>query len=167
MDDQETAQSDSEEQKEQGQDEQQDGSGGEQSDAQAKAQQVEEESEQAKEKVKELEENPPEKLEDWPDDKAKYETFGGPEGEHSYEEGPEAQLGPSSLRHHQDGKVSIAGDEVDNPEEYKGDPIPGGPTDPDAARVYGEPDLSEDSEGQDSESEGRSDSDEESEEAAD
>ena len=125
MDEQETEQRDNEQE----QDQQQNGSSDDQSDEQAKAQQVEEETQEAKKKVKELEENPPEKLEDWPDDKAKYETFGGPEGPHSYEEGPEAQLGPSSLRHHKDGKVSIAGEEVDNPEEYKGDPIPGGPTD--------------------------------------
>jgi hypothetical protein len=126
MDEQETQQRDTEEQ-------QNGGTGREQSDEQAKAQQVEEETQKAKEKVKELEENPPENLEDWPDDKAKYETFGGPEGQHSYEEGPESKLGPSSLRHHEDGKVTIAGDEVDDPDEYKGDPIPGGPTDPDAA----------------------------------
>src|SRR3954470_13498097 len=158
MDEQETQQRDTEEQ--------QDGSSGEhQSDEQAKAQKVEEETEEAKEKVKELEDDPPEKLEDWPDDKAKYETFGGPEGEHSYEDGPEKQLGPSSLRHHEDGKVTIAGDEVDDPDEYKGEPIPGGPTDPDSARMYGEPDLSEgeDSEGEDSESEGQRDSEEDSE----
>jgi hypothetical protein len=55
----------------------------------------------AKKTLEELEENPPEKLEDWPDGKAKYETFGGAEGE-----------------------------EVDDPDEYKGDPIPGGRTDP-------------------------------------
>ena len=91
--------------------------------------QQEREHEQAKEKVKELEENPPQKLEDWPDDKAKYETFGGPEGQHSYEEGPEKKLGPSSLRHREDGSVEVSGDEVDDPGEYKGDPIPGGPTD--------------------------------------
>jgi hypothetical protein len=114
--------------------------GQQQSDDQTKAKRVEEETEQAKEKVKELEENPPEKLEDWPDDKSKYETFGGPEGEHSYEEGPEKKLGPSSLRHYEDGKVSIEGEEVDNPEEYKGEPIPGGPTDPDSPSKYGEED---------------------------
>jgi hypothetical protein len=96
--------------------------------------QQEREHEKAKERIKELEENPPEKLEDWPDDKAKYETFGGPEGQHSYEEGPEKKLGPSSLRHREDGSVEVAGDEVDNPDEYKGDPIPGGPTDPDSPR---------------------------------
>src|SRR3954467_6789836 len=88
------------------------------------------------ESEKELEEGaPPADLEDWPDDAAKYETFGGPEGEHGYHEGPEEEkLGPSSLRHTEDGGVKIAGDEVDDPDEYKGDPIPGGPTDPDAAQ---------------------------------
>src|SRR4051812_22983392 len=99
-----------------------------------KAQEKEEEREQARDKVQELEEgDPPADLEDWPDDAAKYETFGGPEGEHGYHEGPEEEkLGPSSLRHGEDGGVTIAGEEVDDPDEYKGDPIPGGPTDPDA-----------------------------------
>jgi hypothetical protein len=84
---------------------------------------------EAKEEMKRLEEDPPEKLEDWPRGEAMYETFGGPEGDHSYDEGPERKLGPSSLRHHEGGEVSIEGEKVDNPEEYKGDPIPGGPTD--------------------------------------
>jgi hypothetical protein len=97
-----------------------------------KAHEKEEEREAARERMDEIEENPPEKLEDWPDDSAKYETFGGPEGEHSYEEGPEVKLGPSSLRHKEDGGVAIEGEEVDDPDKYKGDPIPGGPTDPDA-----------------------------------
>ena len=82
----------------------------------------------AKEKIRELEKDPPEKLEDWPDDEAKYETFGGPEGDHSYDEGPESKLGDSDVRHHEDGSVTKEGEEVD-PEDYKGDPIPGGPTD--------------------------------------
>ena len=102
------------------------------SDSQQKAQEVEKEREEAKEEIKKLEEDPPQKLEDWPSGKAKYETFGGPEGEHTYEEGPEKKLGPSSLRHHEGGEVTIEGEKVDNPDEYKGDPIPGGPTDPDA-----------------------------------
>jgi hypothetical protein len=98
-----------------------------------KAQEKEEEREQAREKVQEMEQgDPPDDLEDWPDDAAKYETFGGPEGEHSYEEGPETKLGPSSLRHHEGGGVSIEGEEVDDSDKYKGPPIPGGPTDPDA-----------------------------------
>src|ERR671921_2883930 len=99
-----------------------------------KAQEKEEEREEARDKVKELEEgDPPADLEDWPDDAAKYETFGGPEGEHGYHQGPEEEkLGPSSLRHGEDGEGTIKGEEVDAPDEYKGEPIPGGPTDPDA-----------------------------------
>jgi hypothetical protein len=109
------------------------------SEEQQKAQQAEEEFEQAKQTMKDLEEgDPPEKLEDWPSDQAKYETYGGPEGPHSYDEGPEQKLGPSSLRHHEDGDVSIEGDKVDDPDEYKGDPIPGGPTDPNAPDMGGE-----------------------------
>jgi hypothetical protein len=99
-----------------------------------KAQEKEEERDKAAEKIRELEEEgPPKDLEDWPDDAAKYETFGGPEGEHGYHEGPEEEkLGPSSLRHLEDGGVRIGHEDVDNPEDYKSDPIPGGPTDPDA-----------------------------------
>ena len=58
----------------------------------------------------------------------------GPRATHTYEEGPEKKLGPSGVRHHEDGSVSIDGEKVDNPDEYKGDPIPGGPTDPNAPR---------------------------------
>jgi hypothetical protein len=130
---------------EQGTDEQQEEgrpeSGGD--DEVSKARKAAEEDEQAKKKVKELEEDPPEKLEDWPDDKAKYETFGGAEGNESYEESVTSKLGPSSLRFKEDGGVVIEGEEVDDPDKYKGDPIPGGPTDPriSDARAYGEPDL--------------------------
>ena len=111
----------------------------------AKARKAAEEEEKAKEKVKELEEDPPEKLEDWPDDKAKYETFGGAEGNEGYEESVTSKLGPSSLRYREDGGVEIEGEEVDDPDEYKADPIPGGPTDPrmKGVRAYGEPDLTE------------------------
>ena len=126
------------------------------------AEKAEKEAEEAKEKVKELEENPPEKLEDWPDDKAKYETFGGAEGDESYEESVTSKLGPSSLRHREDGSVEIEGEEVDDPDEYKGPPIPGGPTDPKMkdSRAYGEPDLTEetsqDVEGEEGDGEGDS-----------
>jgi hypothetical protein len=95
----------------------------------------ERETEEAKEEVKQLEEDPPGKLEDWPTGKAKYETFGGPEGEHGYHEGPEQKLGPDSLRHREDGSVEVEGDEVDDPAEYKGEPVPGGPTDPDTPNL--------------------------------
>ena len=98
-----------------------------------KAKQEEQEVEEAKQTIEELQEgDPPEKLEDWPGGKAKYQTYGGPEGESGYDEGVTSKLGPSSLRHHEDGEVSIEGEEVDDPDEYKGEPIPGGPSDPDA-----------------------------------
>jgi hypothetical protein len=103
--------------------------------------QQEREGEEAKEEIRKIEEDPPEKLEDWPKGKAKYETFGGPEGEHGYHEGPEQNLGPSSLRHLEGGDVEIEGEKVENPDEYKGEPIPGGPTDPDAPRQPGEREL--------------------------
>src|SRR3954453_14749784 len=90
------------------------------------------EPEETSDVMQKLEEDPPKDLKDWPDGEGKYETYGGQEGDHGYEEGPEAKLGPSGLRHHEDGSVSIDGEKVDNPDDYKGDPIPGGPTDPNA-----------------------------------
>ncbi len=103
-------------------------------DAQTKAQSEEEEVEEAKKVMEELEKgDPPEKLEDWPGGKAKYQTYGGPDsGDGGYEDGATAKLGPSNLRHHEDGSVTVDGEEVDDPDEYKGEPIPGGPSDPDA-----------------------------------
>jgi hypothetical protein len=88
--------------------------------------------EEEKPSLSELEDDPPKRLEDWPDDERKYETFGGREGDHSYDEGPERKLGPSGVEHHPDGSVTIDGEPVDDPERFKGDPIPGGPTDPNA-----------------------------------
>jgi hypothetical protein len=107
--------------------------------AHAKAQEAEERHERARQKMEEIEKDPPEKLEDWPDDEAKYETFGGSEaGESTYDEQHEEALGEHSVRHHDDGKVEVKGEEVDNPDDYKGEPIPGGPTDPDAPAMPGE-----------------------------
>jgi hypothetical protein len=98
-----------------------------------KAKQDEQEAEKAKEQMRELEEgDPPEKLEDWPDGKAKYETYGGPDGESGYDDSATAKLGPSDLEYHEDGSIEIGGEEVDDPDEYRGEPIPGGPTDEDA-----------------------------------
>jgi len=93
---------------------------------------LEKEEEAAKQEVAELEDDPPKDLADWPDGDAKYKTMGGPEGDSGYEEGPTSNLGESGVRHHEDGTVTVEGEEVDNPDDYKGDPIPGGPTDPDA-----------------------------------
>ena len=102
-------------------------------DAAGAARREEEEVDKAKEVMSELEEgDPPERLEDWPGGRAKYLTYGGAEGEDGYDDGATTKLGPSSLRHHEDGSVSIDGEEVDDPEEFKGEPIPGGPSDPDA-----------------------------------
>src|SRR5215210_7550863 len=102
-------------------------------DAATKAQSEEEEVEEAKKVMEEIEEgDPPEKLEDWPGGKAKYQTYGGPDSEGGYEDGATSKLGPSNLRHHDDGSVTIDGEAVDNSAEYKGDPIHGGPSDPDA-----------------------------------
>ena len=98
---------------------------------------------QAEEKVKALEEDPPEDIQDWPDDDAKYKTFGGPETDSSYEESATAKLGESEVRHHEDGSVSVKGEKVDNPDDYKGDPIPGGPTDPNSAKLSGEKNLAD------------------------
>jgi hypothetical protein len=98
--------------------------------AQDAAQQQEQDVEQAREELHELEQGePPERLEDWPDGKAKYLTYGGPEGTAGYDEGPTSKLGPSSLEHHEDGSVSIEGEKVADPESYKADPIPGSPAD--------------------------------------
>jgi hypothetical protein len=94
------------------------------------AQQEQQDVERAKEEMHELEQgDPPEKLEDWPGGKAKYITYGGPEGTAGYDEGPTRKLGPSSLQHHEDGSVTIEGEQVDDPDEYKADPIPGSPAD--------------------------------------
>jgi hypothetical protein len=100
-----------------------------QSDARQKAQEAEEKHERAREKMEAIEKDPPDKLEDWPDDEAKYETFGGSEDQSAYDENHEEALGEHSVRHHDDGSVEVKGEVVDNPDEYKGDPIPGGPTD--------------------------------------
>jgi len=95
--------------------------------------------------MKELEENPPDKLEDFPGGKAKYRTMGGSEADAGYDEGATAKLGPSEVRHFEDGSVTVKGEKVDDPEKYKGEPIPGGPTDPNAPGLPGEPSDSDDS----------------------
>lgn len=100
------------------------------------------EQEERDERMKEIEENPPQDLKDWPDDANKYKTIGGPDADTGYEEGATAKLGPSGVQHHEDGSVSVDGEKVDDPDEYKGEPIPGGPTDPDSKAVSGEQDLS-------------------------
>lgn len=111
----------------------------EQRSAQAeKAQSDKDERDQAQETMKRLESDPPDKLEDWPTDKAKYQTFGGGDEGESYDDGPTAKLGPSEVRHFDDGSVTVGGEEVDNADDFKGEPIPGGPTDPESPETHGE-----------------------------
>jgi hypothetical protein len=81
-------------------------------------------SKEAREKVAELEDDPPSDLSEWPDDEAKYVTLGGSEGDKGWNDGPTKNLGPADLEYQEDGSVTIEGEEVDNPEDYKGEPIP-------------------------------------------
>jgi hypothetical protein len=62
---------------------------------------------------------------DWPGGKAKYVTFGG-ESDEPYGEGPTSKLGPAEVTHNEDGSVSVGGEEVDDPSEYKGEKITSG-----------------------------------------
>lgn len=100
--------------------------------AQEKATKEKEADEEAEKEMQAIADEPPQRLEDWPGGKAKYKTYGGPDGEADYHEGPTAKLGPTDLAYHEDGSITINGEAVDNPDDYKGEPIPGGPTDPDA-----------------------------------
>ncbi len=89
------------------------------------AREKEDESEQAQERIKELEDGDlPSDLSEWPSDAAKYETFGTDDD--AYGEGVTAKLGPANLERHKDGSISIDGKKVDNPDDYKGEPIAGG-----------------------------------------
>jgi hypothetical protein len=72
---------------------------------------------------------------DWPGGKAKFLSFG--DGGDRYGEGATAKLGPAEVRHHAGGSVSVGGEQVDNPEDFKGEPIPGGPTDPNSPELAG------------------------------
>ena len=87
------------------------------------AQEKEEESEQAAEEMKKLEESDdlPGDPSDWPSGPAKYETFG--KDDSAYGDGVTEKLGPANLERHKDGSVTVDGKEVDNPDDYKGDPI--------------------------------------------
>ena len=87
------------------------------------AQEKEERSEQAQREIEELERSDdlPRDTAEWPDGAAKYETFGKDDA--AYGDGATEKLGPANLERHADGSVSINGEKVDNPEDYKGEPI--------------------------------------------
>ena len=107
-------------------------------DEQEEKTELEKEEEAAQQEVADLEDDPPKNLEDWPDGDAKYKTLGGAEGDSGYDDGPTKNLGESNVRHHEDGTVTVDGEKVDNPDDYKGEPIPGGPTDPNSPDAPGE-----------------------------
>ena len=99
-----------------------DGKVGEYSDRRRRPLQQAENEDEARAQMLKLEkEGPPDNLADWPTGKAMYLTFGGAEGEASYEGAASSQLGPSSTRHHADGSVEVQGETVDDPDSYKGD----------------------------------------------
>lgn len=78
----------------------------------------------------------PSELSEWPGGKAKFLTLGGGDEGDPYGEGATAKLGPADVMHHEDGSVTVGGEQVDNPEDFKGKPIPGGPTDPDSPDAH-------------------------------
>ena len=93
--------------------------------AQDLAQKKEDEREKAKEEIESLENGDlPDDIDGWPGGPAKYETFGMDDD--AYGEGATAKLGPPNLQRHKDGSVSVNGEKVDNPDDYKGEPIAGG-----------------------------------------
>lgn len=97
------------------------------------------ENDEAREEMRSLEgqDEVPSDLKEWPDGRAKTLTFGS-ESDEPYGEGPTAKLGPPSVEHHDDGSVSVGGEKVDDPENYKGEPIP----DPRKMDIPGRPDAS-------------------------
>jgi hypothetical protein len=82
---------------------------------------------QAEQEMREFEQadEVPKDPQDWPDGKAKYVTFGG-DSDEPYGEGPTSKLGPGQLVRHDDGSVTVDGEEVDDPSEFKGEPIRSG-----------------------------------------
>jgi hypothetical protein len=65
----------------------------------------------------------PSDLSKWPSGRAMYVTIDSG-SEEPYGQGLTGKLGPADLEHHTDGSVTIAGKQVDNPQDYKGTPIP-------------------------------------------
>jgi hypothetical protein len=81
-------------------------------------------SDEARDKVAALEDDPPSDLKEWPDDEAKYVTLGGSEGDKGWNDGPTKNLGPADVEYQEDGSVTVEGEKVDNPDDFKGEPIP-------------------------------------------
>ena len=112
---------------------------------------LDQEVEDAKEEVKELEENPPEKLEDWPTGRAKYDDVRRSRARDLLRRGGHRQARSLGRPLPRGRTVTKDGEEVDNPDEFNGEPIPGGPTDPNSPSVAGEKDYTDSNEADDSE----------------
>ena len=102
--------------------------------AQDKAQDKQRENEAAAEEMRVLEAgDAPTDLEDWPSGPAKYLTYGseGSEDNSVYGVGVTEKLGPANLERFSDGSIEVDGKKVNEPDDYRGKPIAGGPTDQD------------------------------------
>ena len=82
--------------------------------------------ERAQQEMREFEQSDelPRDLKDWPSGKAKYITYGEGDDD-AYGEGTTAKLGPAEVAHHEDGSVTVGGEQAD-PADYKGEPISSG-----------------------------------------
>ena len=100
---------------------------GEAKSAEQHAQEHKEEQKKAADEMKEFEQRDevPKDPSDWPSGKAKYITFGN-ESDEAYGEGDTAKLGPADLVHDEEGGITVGGEKVDDPSQYKGEPIEGG-----------------------------------------
>jgi len=99
--------------------------------ARDKAQGKADERELAQDEMRDLEAGEaPTEREGWPSGPAQYLTYGSEDDQ--YGTGVTAKLGPADVRHYADGSVSVGGQIVDDPGDYKGEPLIGGPTDPGA-----------------------------------
>ena len=67
----------------------------------------------------------PTDLSEWPDGKAKFVTF-GEEDDSAYGDGVTEKLGPAEVTRHEDGSVATSGEEVDDPDEHKAEPVKSG-----------------------------------------
>ena len=107
-----------------------------------RAEEFKERQEKAKKEIEEFESQDelPSDPKDYPDGPAKYLTIDA-EGEEPYGEGITGKLGPASVEHHEDGSVTVGGEPVDNPDDFKGEPLPGGPTDPKQDRLGSDEDT--------------------------
>lgn len=107
-----------------------------------RAEEFKERQEQAKKEIEEFESQDelPSDPKDYPDGPAKYLTIDA-DGEDPYGEGITGKLGPASVEHHEDGSVTVGGEPVDNPDDFKGEPLPGGPTDPKQDRLGSDEDT--------------------------